>query len=586
MPITVIRKPRVMRNYLVYDLEWIPGTLELRMVGVYDGNQYRCYRTIEAFLDGELTHKNRGKWFYAHAGGLADFQFVLEQLAKRNSFSVSGSTSGSSAIIVHVKRGKNSWHFIDSLWLMRDSLRNIGKWVGISKGNEDEDPEFYRSAPFPLLRSYNEQDCVILYKAIQYFEGVLWDLGGMLKMTQASCAMELFRRRFLRRDIQTSMHVNDIARNAYCASRVEVYSKQCENALYYDVNSSFPYAMTFPIPGDLREIHWNRLPPAEGGMYIADVTVEVPDCYLPPLPKRQGGRIFFPTGRWRSWYTSIDLGVLLKSGGKIIKVHGSMEFEPCFDLKAYAETLYELRRKSEGFPKLAYKYLLNSLYGKFAESEWKSGFVLNPPNPMALREQGYQMMFPGCFTYEKEVPIPHMHVPMSVHITSIARRTLYDYMCMSSKVHYCDTDGFSSVDEFRITGDELGNIKLEKYIEKGTFVQAKVYRLEGRDVKGNDLSACSKCKQRDCICKVHGDVPGVRAKGFSRMTVDKFHALNNFEEIEYVRMKRIKEQLRKGITVPEEVTIRKHLNREAVPKRFFYPDGESRPWSVKEIEGL
>ena len=220
MSITPIVKPRSFRTYLTYDLEWIPskfqsdGTMPVRLVGVYDGNRYRAYATIEAFLNGELTSKNRGKWFYAHAGGLADFQFLLEVLIKNPAYKIKASPSGSSLIIVHVTCGKNVWHFIDSLWLLKDKLRNIGKWIGMDKGNADESEEFFRDAPLNVLREYNEIDCIILYKAIALFEQVLYELGGMLKMTQASCAMELFRRRFLEREIETSEPLNDTARQA------------------------------------------------------------------------------------------------------------------------------------------------------------------------------------------------------------------------------------------------------------------------------------------------------------------------------------------------------------------------------------
>jgi len=145
MSLTVIKKARVVRQYLAYDFEWTPTVwrcrthgeqgcdckgkrrnLKLRMLGIYDGERYRCYADMRSFLAGELTHKNRGKWFYAHAGGLADFLFVLEEILAGTSYRVRASFSGASAIIIHVTRGKNSWHFIDSYWLLRDSLRALG----------------------------------------------------------------------------------------------------------------------------------------------------------------------------------------------------------------------------------------------------------------------------------------------------------------------------------------------------------------------------------------------------------------------------------------------------------------------------
>lgn len=560
-----------MRHFLTYDLEWIPKELRVRLVGVFDGQKYRSYRTVGEFLENEMTSKNRGKWFYAHAGGLADFQFVLEEILRlKTRYKVRASFSGSSAIIVHVTRGKNAWHFIDSYWLLRAPLRDIGKWIGISKGNADEDIKFYSEASYAELREYNEVDCEILYRAIQQFEDVLLDLGGMLKMTQASCAMELFRRRFLKIPIETSSTVNDLARKAYVASRVEVFQTECHDALYYDVNSSFPYSMTKPCPGPLKRVS-PRIP--DEGIYLADCEIETGDTYMPVMPRRLGGRIFFPIGRWRGWFSSIDLDLLREQGGKIHRVYQCLEFEPFNDLADYANTLYDLRVKSDGFMKIGCKYLLNSLYGKFAESDQKSSMLINPDRPP---DDDAEMVFPGVFLIERTVPIPHMHVPISVHITAHARRTLFDYMASTYRVHYCDTDGFSTTD-VKEESDGLGGIKLEKLIRRGVFVQPKLYKIEGEDA--------SKMAKGPWPVQELGDA-GAKGKGFSRMTVAKFDKLVKGDDLEYVRMARIKELIRKGVYKPREDTITKHLSGDSLPKRFFYPDGHSRPWSVEELDGV
>jgi len=571
--ITVQKTSRVVRNYLVYDLEWVPGkfsksgNMPVRMAGVYDGETYRWYTSVEQFLNNELTSKNRGKWFYAHAGGLADFQFLLHDLLHRNGYKIEASFSGSSAIIVHVKRGKNVWHFIDSFWLLKSKLRDIGKWIGIEKGNEDESEEFYRDAPLLTLREYNEVDCVILYKAISQFETTLLELGGQLMMTQASCAMDLFRRRFLKTDIDTDDRINVISRQAYFASRVEVIAKTCNDAFYYDVNSSFPYAMTFPIPGDAIGTYQGRMP--DYGLYIADVDVDVPDCFLPPLPTRLGGRLFFPVGKWRGWFSNIDIELLQKVGGRITKVYSSISFEPRTDCKEYAQTLYDLRAKSSGFMKIACKFLLNSLYGKFAESDIKSSLIVNPDYPNRAE---WKELFPGAWIVEKQVPIPHMHVPISVHITAVARRTLFNYMGFSQETHYCDTDGFSSTNEMDSFDGVLGKLKLEKIIRKGRFLLAKTYDMDGVDDKGRELRSLPD--------------QGVKAKGFSRMNLEKFERLIGGAEVEYSRMARTKEVLRSGDSTPVEKVYKKKLRPDSIPKRCFYPDDKSRPWSIEELKDI
>lgn len=570
--LTIIKRKRKIRDYLTYDLEWIPGDLKLRLFGVYDkARGYRCYQSVRAFLYNELTSKNRGKWFFAHAGGLADFQFVLEELAKREQFQVRACFSGSSAIIVHVSRGKNAWHFVDSYWLLRDKLEEIAKWIGTEKGaqeqrrTKEQAKEFYAGAPLYDLMKYNEQDCKILWDAIDLMQDVLYDLGGQLQMTLASSAMFLFRRRFLSGDIETNWSVNNSAEKAYFASRVEVLNSDCYNADYFDINSSFPYAMTKPCPGELIDIT-RSLP--DHGIYMADVTIDIPECYLPPIPMRLCGRLFFATGSWRCWLTSIDIELLQREGGRIMRVWQVKHFAPFHDLTEYALTLYNMRKKaSTPFERTAFKLLLNSLYGKFAERREKTSIHVNPEK---IDRDNWEMLFPGAWLYDRIVPVPHRHVPISAHITARARQTIYEYMSDCREVHYCDTDGFSTTSKL-VTGNELGDLKLEKRIRHGHFVQPKVYRLEGQDRNSN--GGWSELGDR-----------GVKAKGFSGMDVPRFERLLEGQAIEYERMRRIKELARRGDFRPREDVIFKRLKQEALPKRFMYPDGHTRPWQIKELE--
>ena len=386
---------RKYRRFGVFDLEWVPGEplplpvnaevviggihetyklplpvakrttspLKLRMAGYYDQQKvgeldgdegeatrierYQSFGTVRDLLDFMLTRETRGMWFFAHAGGLADMQFVLDELLdeikqqkavstttvgkngeknveyKSDIWQIKASFSGSSAIIVHVIKGKNAWHFIDSYWLLRDKLASIGKAIGVHKGDspeakawmserfgreitdfeelsQSEKVIFYRDVPMPILVGYNRTDCEILWKAISHFEAEIFELGGQLQQTIASTAMTHFRRKYLQRDIFTSERLNEIAQESYFASRVEVISRNVDDFLMYDINSSFPYAMTFPLPANLVGFQ-TTLPDEQSDscLYLANATIEVPDMHLPPLPLRKEGRVFFPTGRWR-----------------------------------------------------------------------------------------------------------------------------------------------------------------------------------------------------------------------------------------------------------------------------------------------
>lgn len=577
--LTSITNYRKIRRITVYDLEWIPGTLEVRVVGVYDERGYRWYRTVKEFLNKELTSRNRGRWFYAHAGGLADVQFILEEIVDRSrdghSLQCKSCFSGSSAIIVKAIFGHNVFWFVDSYWLFRDKLSNIGHSMGLEKGGPEEpDPilsdeewdrlekkrrAWYRDVPLMELVSYNEQDCLILYRAIIEFQSRLLEWGGQLQMTIASCSMNLFRRRFLRRDISIPQALNDRARLSYCASRVEVVQRRVDySSNYFDINSSFPYSMTFPLPCDY--LGSSKRIPDNDDLYIADVEIEVPDIqFLPPLPvRRESGRIFFPTGQWRGWYTSVDLEILRQSGGRLLKSHEVLKFSAFNDLAHYAKTFFDLRAATKDpFERLLFKYILNSLYGKFAEGRTKISLWIDPADT-----EGMDMLFPGAFLFEEEVDIEHEHVAISSFIVSRSRGFLWDWTNnLCREVHYMDTDGFSTTEHLSNGSGKLGALKLEKVLKEGWFLHPKFYSM----------------------VMENGDVL-LKGKGFSRLNQERWWRLAEGGSIEYERLMRIRERWRRGLTTPIEDRITKRLQANKIPKRFTYPDGYTRPWTINELE--
>jgi hypothetical protein len=680
-----IRTKRRLRQFGVLDLEWAPGAalpelvttdvsieglrgwsrvplppaetmtgpLELRLAGYYDQRpsegegggetrmeeRYVGFPAICGLVDFLLTREHRGRWYFAHAGGLADMQFVLDDLLfeikdqvratgpgtrSRSTYAPSGerqseeiravgeagrcwkiraSFSGSSAIIVHVASGKHAWHFVDSYWLLRDKLANIGKAIGIKKGDspearawmrerfgrEVEDFDalsraektiFYTEVPLPILTDYNKIDCEILWRAIAAFEEEIVGLGGQLQQTIASTAMGLFRRAFLGRDIFTSERLNQLSQEAYFASRVEVLSRHANRFRIYDINSSFPDAMTRPLPGNLVQYR-TSLPDGDDDscIYLADVTIEVPDMHMPPLPYRKDNRVFFPVGRWRSWFTSTDIRLALREGATLHKVHEVYVFEPFEDFGDYAKKIYALRAEAKtDFRRLVLKYLLNSLYGKAAESTHKQEMLVNPDE---IDRATMQMLQPGVWLAEKEAKIAHRHVIVAAVITAIARRTLYDYAkeCyrQGKSLYYCDTDSLATRATLPVDDKKLGALKLEKRMRWAEFVAPKIYRGDGFELKKDGTWVEKRL---------------TKAKGFSlgsgQEAWDRLDKIVSGDRIGVQRMTRIRELYRTMVaghytTAPFELLVIKALTFEMLSKRFHYPDGETRPWSVAEL---
>lgn len=647
MALSPVTKAIKRRNIIAYDLEWWPGTLELRMVGVHDGASFRWYRTTLEFLLNELRPETDGAWYFAHAGGLADFQFLLQDLIDHG-FEVKAAFSGSSAIIVSVDRGDHTWFLIDSYWLLRSPLKQIGDAVGIKKlrdylcpgstlvdgrcdgkgcahpqPEEGDEPFCIFYAPMNELVTYNEQDCLILWTAISQLQDELNAMGSELCMTQASSAMRLYRRSYLDQTIRTMPMLNEISRQAYVGSRVEVYAPRCDFADYYDINSSFPYAMTFPAPGNFRGASTSI--PDSSEMFMADVEIEVPETYLPPIPWRhpKEHRVYFPTGKWRSWLSGIDVHLLLSQGGKVHKTYRVLKFDEQSTLTRYAEDLYAKRlRSTTPFEKMLYKLLLNSLYGKFGESPIKVAAYIHPQNP-----NGMQMVSPGVFLSEEIMEIEHEHVPISMHITAFARRTLYRFnkLCLDlgGRLYYNDTDSaVTTIGPERlppgIIGDKLGMMKHEYHVRNGVFVAPKIYMLDAEDMESVHKLKKGGLKEKDAkkyagkderLMKTlmergvdeesarglaRKDV--VRAKGFSRMTVSKFHDIVEGRELSVRRMSRVRELLRSGDFRPREGMYPKKLQIERDedgevhfkmrPKRcMLMKENNSRPWRIEELMG-
>lgn len=355
--------------------------------------------------------------------------------------------------------------------------------------------------------------------------------------------------------------------------------------------------MTKPQPGDLIQSHPglpDRLVGNRNRSYIVKCNMTIPDQHIPPIPYRDPNthRLFFPSGKWTAWLTDVDFEILIREGFKINMIFESKEFDVFNDLGEYALSIYKKRKATDDhFMKILYKYLMNAVYGKLAERSEKKRMLIHPSRETLERldfkyaqyddddnlligglEQCY--VRDGVFIEDIYLPLQHVHVPISARITALSRELIYDLLTDSSNAYYCDTDGFATDDDFP-TGNELGELKMEKEIIYGEFHSPKVYSLrvnkEGKEETIVHAKGFSLGKQ---------DTPEKRAEAIKR-----FRAIVEGKHIQVERMSRLRENLRKN-AAPKEVVVKKALSDNVIPKRFFYPDGESRPWSVEEIKGF
>lgn len=608
--LTPINSARKRVKKIVYDLEWMPGSKltgdeqgrkhlapHLRLVGVKDrARGYRSYLSVEAFLRGELVGRNHGAWFYAHAGGLADINFIFAKLLDAG-FECSAVSSGSSLIFVTVKRGRYKWAFVDSYWTLRDRLAVIGHSIGVEKLSCAFD------APLNELITYNHYDCEILLRALERTEDELWELGGELKPTLASCAMNLFRRAYLTRAYDVPHVISDELRSGYFGGRVEIFARKIwEKAFYYDINSSFPWVMTQELPGSFQRTSRTIKPRS-----WVKATVRASGD-IPPLPWRGPDALYFPVGEWEGWFYS---GELEQSGVEIVKVHQVYEFESRTDLAPYVEDIYKRRKATDDeFLRLLYKLLMNSLYGKFGERREKQKLVINPSaewleSMKAEARQAFErgedytrceLLIPGVFVERTEVTVQHEHVGLCGAITAMARVRLREFMTSARPVFYCDTDGFATTKGDVPTSNELGGLKLEKIFEPfedangepmpaAEFVAPKIYRLGDKvKAKGFPLRGIVEYLRTNGTELAKFDLDPNDPLGSPQLRLDLFGRIARGDTLYFEKMMRVGEQLNQEATpTAVEVVSRKQFRNAARPKRRTDDEGNTSPWHVDEI---
>lgn len=192
-------------------------------------------------------------------------------------------------------------------------------------------------------------------------------LGSKLKYTIGSCALELFKRKYLKYRIKRDylfvyisemdylnsltlygiklMSANDdvlyydinpidvIERKAYHGGRNEIVKRGKILVESYDVSSMYLSCLKYDYPNPESAIYItesliNKLSKGwryyyENYLSILDVEVEIPDMILAPLPFKNDDtiNIEYPTGKFRGVFTNVELINAEKYGVKIIKVY-------------------------------------------------------------------------------------------------------------------------------------------------------------------------------------------------------------------------------------------------------------------------
>jgi hypothetical protein len=475
------------RRFGVFDIETMMYPAEDKgkflFGGVYIAGNYEVFTDREKMKSFLTSRTFRGFTFFAHNLEydmnrifLDDENLERYYIGSRLVFAKYGQAESEYS---DAKNGKvyshahTIWYFDSAGISGYQPLSKIGDMLGIPKMETD----YYAQEITAEYIEYNRRDCEITYKFVDQFQKTINALGGNLSASAAGCALDLFRRKFMSDECgywPIPEYRLDKIQEAYYGGRTEVFNfNKFSELRYYDINSSYPFAMLQDMP--ILDTWKNGVNIDKDGITLAEVRIDNAE-YYPPLPYR-AGKLFFPVGRWKAYFTNIELRTMNElCPGMSFRTIGGWHYDLSFPIfEDYINALYVKKRDAKNpVEKNIFKLLMNSLYGKFGQHSRLE--IIRGSKKEIIDE-----------------PKAYANIIWSAQITSIARINLYK-MIRSTNAVYCDTD--SSMTEATLeTSKEIGGIDLKETLFDFEARGNKFYYYTDKDgnrvekIKGVSASA-------------------------------------------------------------------------------------------------
>lgn len=530
---------------------------KFQMAGVFDGSCFRAYRSMEDALKGlfEVGYSHR---VFSHFGGGFDFLFVLAEVFEREHYRVTNmiprGEGGSTILCFDVESVRYpgiKLTFVDSIAFLPFSLAKLCEDFKTKHQKTKIDVENFDVNNHEHI-AYNENDCRALYECIDSFrKSPLISKVGM-RITTASQSMTILRT-FLDSPIKSLVKpaskdyldmtdrervgvfrddiyirgsdtynvlsqgpgVRGETRPAYFGGRTEVFTPWFEGPpqMYcYDINSMYPAVMRdeeFPHQVQSIEVAGkHRIKFDERQMGFWDVTVEVPEMFIPPLgvlyKMAHANKYIFPTGVFRGKFATPELVYALSVGCKIHRVHSVMRMTSAGRIfEKFVRFLYELRKNAlTDVDKVIAKLLLNSCYGRFGLDLRRTelGFDVcaegSVPTDLVVKLDNGEEVF---LAENPKMLKGFSHVGIAAYVTAYARTKLHRFLSVDPEaVYYCDTDSLFTT-RVHPTSGELGDLKEEYRIQRAAFIMPKAYSVEVGEAEnlGNPEKVVTKIKGLD-----------------------------------------------------------------------------------------
>lgn len=447
--------------------------------GYYDGELFKTFRTTDSLIAFIKTKKIT---IYAHNGGKFDYMFLLDHIESFKQPTIINSR------LSKLQIGKCT--LVDSYNILPIALSDYKKDdIDYSKFEAD-----VRENHINEITEYLRSDCVYLFDLVSRYRE---ECGADL--TQASGAMKTYQKM---RDEKAPRH-NDAGMFAnfkkfYHGGRVQCFKKGIidERFNVYDINSAYPFAMTYKHPYGLDFIYGDReLPFTENERVFYRLECASHGAF--PFREKQNSGLSFPDdSNIREFYVT-DWEYWTAKNAKLISQINIIEcviFPTTTDFYDYVYKFYNGRKKAkldgDKALDLLYKFRLNSLYGKFGSDYRKyENFIILPDDTEPDNWERIDKFGKDNALFSKpldENDMKFFNVATAASITGFVRAYLLAAMVNVGikNILYCDTDSLATLSGAGLsTGDNLGNWKNEGEFIKAGIAGKKLYIFKQKNGK-------------------------------------------------------------------------------------------------------
>lgn len=462
----------------------------------------------------------------------------------------------------------------------KENLNYVGKIPEYYYFNSKEDYEiFINSNNFSFFDfkkysiEYCKKDVEIVSKFIKNINLILEDIKTDVTKTYSapSLSLKIFKEKFNKKNIKLTQNsfIDKYIRDSYYGGRCEVYGNplELEYIYHFDFSGMYSQCMLQKYCFGKYKINNNCKSIDQPGFYYIEYYSEI---NIPVLPHHSfiNNKLVFTNGYNKGIYWHEEIILFLEMGGKIIKIHYSIEFENYdYIFEDFIEYFNKIRNKGSDYKTFA-KLIINSLYGRLGMREVSShSFFINKKD-FDYYSRKYKILdfieineyllikIEICEKFKKEFKISKTknNINIASSITSKARIKLYkaqqSVIEFKGRILYSDTDSVFASYKENVLDQKHGEIfwdskKEDTYIKDAVFVSPKTYGI----IYQNNKQI-------------------IKMKGYNKKDIDFYDLKKKFYDNEDIEFENLT-FLRKCDFNLQNINIKKKFNLNNYDKRIF-----------------